>query len=180
MSNLNAVVMAKVRECVEAIEQQTGKKLVVPTVVWSNKMSRSWGKASFIDKTDGRREYIITLSAKVFNAETNALRNTVAHEVAHIADLQLYKNWGHGPTWAMIMSRMLNQPARRLATREEMLEVAPTAKVTRRLMTKYVYSCKCQTHLVSAQAHSKIMKGVGYCCRACASTLVFSNKVTKA
>ena len=38
--------------------------------------------------------------------------DTIPHEIAHIADYHLHGNWGHGPTWKQIMTRMGVTPNR--------------------------------------------------------------------
>lgn len=173
--SVQAITKQVIRETLQKIKERTGKDVQIDEVEWSNRMSRAWGRAE-LGTYCGRRIYRIKLAAKVFTEDSEALRTTVIHEVAHIADFQLYNNWGHGPTWKGIM-RMLGQSPNRLATREEMKQVNLVAK---RKVLKYVYKCSCREHYVAGKAHSSMRRGSVYLCKHCRSSLYYTGQVTKA
>lgn len=54
--------------------------------------------------------YTITISSKIFTKDCVSLKETVYHEVAHIADWQIYRKWGHGETWTRLMYRLGVEP----------------------------------------------------------------------
>ena len=79
----------ELRRCIQLIKNATGVEIAEPAIEWSNKMTSVWGLAS-TKVYNGKRIYHIKLAAKIFLRDTNALRDTVAHELAHIADHVLY------------------------------------------------------------------------------------------
>jgi SprT protein len=98
------------------------------------------------------------------------LRQTVAHEVAHLIAHQLF-GLGikpHGEEWQLIMRGVFELPPDRCHTYE----------VARRKATRYLYRCQCpeQHFPFSAQRHALVAKGRRYFCRRCRATLVFTGQ----
>lgn len=79
-------------------------KCHVDTVILSSRMSRTLGAALFKERAGNFYTYSIKISSKAFTCDSKKLRNTVFHEVAHIADHQNYKKFGHGVTWKYLMN----------------------------------------------------------------------------
>lgn len=173
MSQMDKLAKKYVQQNIELIKAKYGRTVRVDQIEWSNKMHRHWGLASS-KAYNGQRLYIIKLAAKVFTEDSEAFRNTIAHEVAHLADFQIFKEWGHGRTWKAIM-RAIGQNPTRCATEEEAKEIGYTYE--RKRQVRYVYNCSCeQVHYVSGVVHSRIQKGQTYKCRHCRTAISFTNQ----
>jgi len=94
------------------------------------------------------------------------LRQTVAHEVAHLVT---YQRFGgsvrpHGKEWQAIMRGVfLLEPHR-----------CHTYKVTGKARQGFIYRCACRNLVFSARRHALVQKGRLYRCLLCGQTLVFS------
>ena len=142
-----------------------GRKLTRPTVIISNRMTRCWGMA-----TVKSGEYIIKISGKVYvgNEATMALRNTVAHEVAHLVEYELYGEFSHSDRWAYFMT-LLGQTPNRTVTDEKKAETGYIR--VRRQNKKYSHACRCKNHHVGGRVHKNIISGSKYKCRSCGTYL---------
>jgi len=94
------------------------------------------------------------------------LRQTVAHEVAHLVAYQHFggKIRPHGQEWQSIM--------------REVYQLVPQRchqyKVTQKPRKGYLYRCNCSEDLVfSARRHALVKQGRRYRCLRCASELLF-------
>jgi len=178
-----AAAIDEVKKCVEAIRAKTGTTIEVTRVVWSDKMYRTWGVAS-IKPYNGKRQYVIKLASQIFKADTPELRNTVAHEVAHLADFQLYNGWGHGRTWRHVMRTLLGRNPERCVTEEE--KAALNVAIPKRLITKYEYACGCSKFLLggakhkNANAKAAVNGHTGLRCRKCHEYVKFTGNLKKA
>lgn len=98
------------------------------------------------------------------------LRQTVAHEVAHLIAHQLFggRIRPHGREWQSIMQGLYGLPADRCHSYE----------ITRRPVSRFIYRCDCaeREFPFSAQRHALVRKGRRYFCRSCRATLVFSGQ----
>lgn len=97
------------------------------------------------------------------------LRQTVAHEVAHLVAHQLFGDsiQPHGEEWQLIMRGVYELPPNRCHTYE----------IQRRGGTRYIYRCPCTSEFpFTAQRHGLVRKGRRYLCRRCRQTLVFSGE----
>jgi len=97
------------------------------------------------------------------------LRQTVAHEVAHLIAHQVFgaRIQPHGSEWQSIMLGVYGLPAKR----------CHDYAVERRARTCYLYLCQCAERNefpFSAQRHALVAKGRRYFCRRCKATLRFS------
>lgn len=99
------------------------------------------------------------------------LRQTVAHEVAHLLAYTLHgrKIRPHGPQWQAIMRDVFGLPAERCHN----YRLPPSWK------TLYAYACSCQQHQFSAQRHSRATRGQGYLCKKCRHPLAFTGQVER-
>lgn len=98
------------------------------------------------------------------------LRQTVAHEVAHLVAHHMFGNGirAHGEEWQLIMRGVYELPADRCHNYD----------VARRLASRYIYRCECpgRDFPFTAQRHALVRKGRRYFCRSCRATLEFSGQ----
>ncbi|MEX6502654.1 SprT family zinc-dependent metalloprotease [Pseudomonas zhanjiangensis] len=98
------------------------------------------------------------------------LRQTVAHEVAHLVAHQLFglHIQPHGEEWQLIMRGVYELPPLR----------CHSYAVQRRQVMRFIYRCSCPQgeFPFSAQRHAMVAKGRRYFCRRCKVTLRFSGE----
>lgn len=98
------------------------------------------------------------------------LRQTVAHEVAHLIAHQLFglSIQPHGEEWQLIMRGVYELPPHRCHTYD----------VKRRQFSRFIYRCQCPQgeFPFSAQRHALVAKGRRYFCRRCKITLQFTGE----
>ncbi|EWC39426.1 SprT family zinc-dependent metalloprotease [Pseudomonas stutzeri] len=103
------------------------------------------------------------------NAE-HFLRQTVAHEVAHLVAHQMFgpRIQPHGEEWQLIMRGVYELPPDR----------CHNYAVRRRPVIRYLYRCGCpeQDFAFTAQRHALVAKGRRYYCRRCKATLAFTGE----
>lgn len=97
------------------------------------------------------------------------LRQTVAHEVAHLVAHQMFgpRIAPHGEEWQLIMRGVYGLPPDR----------CHSYALQRRVQTRYLYHCACPENAefpFSAQRHRLVSEGRRYYCRRCKVTLRFS------
>lgn len=111
------------------------------------------------------REHRIGLNAPLLRRADGwqAARETVAHEVAHLAAWAVYRDRGHGAGWRQVMAA-LGVPA----TRTHSLDVSGIPGTQRR----WRYRCACSTHRITTTRHNRIRQGrMRYHCRRCGEAL---------
>ena len=116
-------------------------------------------------------ENLLRFNPQLYQANrADFLKQTVAHEVAHLVAHQLFGPGiqAHGEEWQLIMRGAYELPPHR----------CHSYAVERRTATRYLYRCQCpeQDFAFSAQRHSLVSKGRRYLCRRCRATLVFSGQ----
>ncbi|WP_407311580.1 SprT family zinc-dependent metalloprotease [Pseudomonas sp. nanlin1] len=97
------------------------------------------------------------------------LKQTVAHEVAHLVAHQLFGPLiqPHGEEWQLIMRGVYELPPHRCHSYD----------VPRRQVLRYIYKCPCGTHFpFTAQRHRLVRQGRRYLCKGCRQGLVFSGE----
>lgn len=98
------------------------------------------------------------------------LRQTVAHEVAHLIAHQLFglSIQPHGEEWQLIMRGVYELPPHRCHSYD----------VKRRQVSRFIYRCQCPKgeFPFSAQRHALVAKGRRYFCRRCKITLQFTGE----
>lgn len=99
------------------------------------------------------------------------LRQTVAHEVAHLVAHQMFgpRIAPHGEEWQLIMRGVYGLSPDRCHSYE----------VQRRAQTRYLYRCACGEggeFPFSAQRHRLVTEGRRYYCRRCKVTLSFTGQ----
>lgn len=98
------------------------------------------------------------------------LRQTVAHEVAHLVAHQRFGAGirPHGSEWQQIMLKVYGLPAERCHSYE-----------VKRRQRPYLYRCQCpdgELFPFTPQRHALVLRGRSYLCRRCRATLVFSGE----
>jgi len=128
----------------------------------SDTMTRTLGTAS--------RSYVITLNAKAFSGheDSDSFANTVIHELCHLYEFQLKGKLSHSPFWKSLMVDCGAKPNRCFSF-EEQAEIGYVAQTNR---AKFAHNCQCQTHMIGAVIHRKILSGSKYTCKRCKSVLV--------
>ena len=98
------------------------------------------------------------------------LRQTVAHEVAHLIAHRLFglNIQPHGKEWQLIMRGVYGLPPER----------CHNYAVKRAQVSRFIYRCQCPQgeFLFSAQRHALVKKGRRYLCKRCRNTLHFSGE----
>lgn len=133
----------------------------------NSRMTRYFGKALLF--TDGSTE--IEISKKIFKGKTHTLafKNTVQHELAHVAEHFIYGDMSdHGKYWLDIMN-VLGAPTDVFVTNKALQEV--NFDIPRRDLKKYTYKCDCMIHKVGGQVHNNIIKGRAYLCQKCNTSI---------
>jgi hypothetical protein len=117
------------KEALSILQKSTSKRLRVDRILLSNKMKTTMGYALYEFNEKSRRyRYTIKISGVIFKRDSVTLKESVYHEVAHLVDYQIYKQWGHGHTWIRLMHRLGIEPVV-FATDEEYLEAGYTRHV---------------------------------------------------
>ena len=106
---VRALATNYIQEALEILQRTTKKRLRFDELILSGRLSSTMGLANY-HKVGNRYYYTITISSKIFKRDSMALKNTCYHEVAHLADWQIYRNWGHGDTWCRLMRRLGLEP----------------------------------------------------------------------
>ncbi|GAB3384348.1 SprT family zinc-dependent metalloprotease [Azotobacter armeniacus] len=117
------------------------------------------------------RENLLRFNAQLYQENReDFLRQTVAHEVAHLI---AYQRFGaeirpHGGEWQRIMQEVYELPAKR----------CHDYAVQRRRAIHYLYRCLCPAgeFPFTAQRHSLVLRGRRYLCRRCRAVLEFSGE----
>ncbi|MFC3606204.1 SprT family zinc-dependent metalloprotease [Stutzerimonas tarimensis] len=98
------------------------------------------------------------------------LRQTVAHEVAHLVAHQLFgeRIRPHGQEWQRIMRGVYGLTPER----------CHNYPIERRPRRQFLYLCQCpdQEFAFSAQRHALVLKGRRYLCKRCRATLMDSGR----
>ncbi|MDS9874905.1 SprT family zinc-dependent metalloprotease [Pseudomonas protegens] len=116
-------------------------------------------------------ENLLRFNPQLYRENTeDFLKQTVAHEVAHLIAHQLFgeRIQPHGEEWQLIMRGVYELPPNRCHTYD----------VKRRSVTRYIYRRPCaeSDFPFSAQRHKLVAQGRRYLCRRCRQTLVYSGE----
>jgi predicted SprT family Zn-dependent metalloprotease len=163
------------KEVTPLIEAKYGCKIPKIEIIASGHMKTTFGRAEL-----KHGQYSIKLSKYAYegNTQTRAFRNTTIHEIAHIVEHLVYKQFSHSHQWESIMAH-LNEKAARFVTQEKKAEIE-YVRPPKRKMTKYVHKCGagCK-HTLSGQKHNKLMRGMTYTCRKTGARLLSTFETVK-
>jgi predicted SprT family Zn-dependent metalloprotease len=102
--NILSVVQSYVKEALAILDSEN-LSTVVSEVKMNQRLVNSAGKAKYCRRPGtGERVYIIEVSGKIYTVDCPALRKTVFHEVAHLAALQNFNSFDHGPDFVHVMN----------------------------------------------------------------------------
>lgn len=133
---MKEIIINYVNDALLIVKEKTGKYVTIDKVVFCDEI-RSLGLASRKDD-----KFIISISMK-YKADSSALRETVFHEVAHIADYVLFKKWGHGKTWKHIMKQWFNMSPMACASVEKCAEAGIAPRKIKRHKRHLVVCSSC-------------------------------------
>ena len=123
-----------------------------------------------VDAGVAKVSHFFRLYAHVAGNQEDFLRQTVAHEVAHLVAHQLFGDriQAHGEEWQLIMRGVYELPPNRCHNYE----------VQRRVVTRYIYRCPCpqSDFPFTAQRHKLVRQGRRYLCKRCREILVYSGE----
>ncbi|PAU87417.1 SprT family protein [Pseudomonas sp. WN033] len=158
-------LMQRLEDCYRLAEQHFGRHFPRPRVDLDLRGQRA-GVAYLNDNR-------LRFNALMYRQNSaDFLRQTVAHEVAHLIAHQLYgpRIKPHGREWQGLMTQLYGLPAQR----------CHTYQVPRRRSTQYLYRCGCAKQLpFTAQRHAWVTKGRQYLCRRCGNLLHFTGQQTQ-
>jgi len=122
-------------------------------IEWSPRMRSTFALCRYYPNA-GKPYYVIRLSSVVFTRDTTAFRNTIAHEVAHAVDSELYDGWGHDETWQKVMAALGQEPVVGVSEDEAReLGISMYTEPQRR----HEYECECGYHYFTGKQRSAIM-----------------------
>lgn len=136
----------------------------IPTVeIRCDLKGRTAGKVSWRSGTPTLIRYNLTMAK---GQETDFIRETVPHEVAHILCHLLHpKARPHGLEWQAIMVRLGVADPKRCHTFD-------TQKTQIKQQRRWRYSCGCREYQLSTTRHFRILRGEShYHCNACKAAL---------
>ncbi len=116
-------------------------------------------------------DHLLRFNPQLYQANReDFLRQTVAHEVAHLIAHELHGRHirPHGAEWQAIMLQVFGlQPLR-----------CHQYAVPRRQQRSYIYQCSCpqREFPFTPQRHALVRRGRGYLCRTCRQPLQFSGR----
>lgn len=153
----------RVEACYQTAEEFFNKRFERPEV--SLKLRGQKAGVAYLDRNQLR------FNEQLYRANTeHFLRQTVAHEVAHLIAHQMFgpRIRPHGEEWQLIMRGVYGLPPERCHTYE----------VSRRRSNRYIYQCQCpgRDFPFTAQRHALVRKGRRYLCRSCRATLLFTGQ----
>jgi len=151
-----------IQECLTQF-REVYPSVTVPPITWNGRMRTSGGRVR--SQRSERRCIALELNPNVLIDEAR-LYKTLMHELAHVAEIVLYGNGGHGHTWQICMQK-LGQRAERCHT----YDVEHLARRQSRIEAK----CSCMTHMISKQRANKMRRGqASYKCKKCATSIKLS------
>lgn len=155
-------LMQRVEQCYLLAEQRFSRSFRRPQVSFALR-----GKAAGVAHI-GRN--LLRFNSLLYQQNReDFLRQTVAHEVAHMLAHELYGRdiMPHGPQWQGIMQEVFGLPALRCHS----YQLPAVQKTT------YRYRCGCREHELGVRRHRSSERGGHYLCRSCKQRLHFTGTV---
>lgn len=145
-------------EFLSRIPNQTAiPKTVACGIILSNAMRSVAGLAQYSKNQ-------IKLNSRLLNDNPSHIRQTVAHELAHLVSFEIHggEGTGHGILWRKIMILFGVNPDR--------CHALDVSKLKRKHKKHRVY-CKCLDKHVKTIRYNKMIRGTVYRCGACQSVI---------
>lgn len=155
-------LLVRVEVCFTLAETHFQRRFARPTISWKLR-----GQKAGVAYLQGNE---LRFNAQLYQENReDFLRQTVAHEVAHLLVWQLYGKQAapHGAQWAHLMHSLYGLEPRR----------CHHYAVTPRVSVRYLYRCQClndNQHAFSGQRHALVGKGRRYLCRRCQTVVRFT------
>lgn len=147
-------VEQRVAECVEQAAQRFQYKAPAPRVSYDLK-GYTTGEAHL-------NQNMISVNVEALTKHTeDYLRDTIAHEVAHLVAWVRFNTNGHGRAWRVIC-RALGGTGSRCSQ----YDVTP-----QRTLKTFTYRCACREHELTSIRHNRIRRGRAYRCGVCNTAL---------
>ena len=143
----------------------------LPPIEWNKRMRSVAGKVK-IDKKTGV-PVIIQLNPHLLNTSERT-KATLLHELAHVANIHLNKDYSHGMKWKICMIKLGQAP--------NTYHNYDTSKVARKHKRPYKAICKCPGkvfHLTKTRANRIIKNKRIYTCKKCSSFIKLTGGVSK-
>lgn len=157
-------IAIRLEECYQQAEQHFDRKFPRPEI-GTHLRGQSAGAAY-------PQRNMLRFNMELYRANSaHFLRQTVAHEVAHLLAYALYGKHirPHGSQWQAIMQKVFGLPAERC----HQYRLPPSWK------TLYAYACQCRQHQFTAQRHARVRRGQAYVCRSCRQPLAFTGQAER-
>ncbi len=156
-------VLTRIAELLTLVETRLGLHLPMPTVDFDLRGGRAGAAYPM--------QYRLRFNGLLLIDNTDHfLRQTVAHEVAHLVTYRLYGQQArpHGPEWRKVMAQLFGVAAARTHDYDIRIAAALT----------YVYRCGCRErqHYFSIRRHRNALRGNLYLCRHCRMPLSYDYK----
>lgn len=98
------------------------------------------------------------------------LYDTIPHELAHLVAYNVYRDNGHGSGWQRVMINLGCEPNRCHSYDVSAVKRNYTVR-------RFVYSCGCREHYITAQKHNKLQKNSRqFICSSCRGNLSYMNR----
>jgi SprT protein len=152
----------KVEDTLGRLEDVYGKKFKRPAILYDLR-GRMGGMARCNNGV-----YSIRINREALHKERDHyIKQTVPHEVAHIAVFQLYPNAkAHGYEWKRVMRALGLTPSRC-----HTYELTPTRRAQR-----YEATCSCRTIELTSVRVNRMRKGTKYFCTTCKGNLTLKGE----
>jgi len=156
MNDLHEKVLWRVAQLISIAESKLQKEVIPPNVNY-NLSGRIAGKAVYDDPFKGE----IRLNEQLFREnEADFIRQTVAHEVAHVISHYHFQSRGHKGYWRTVMQWFGVEPKR--------CHNYDTQNAARKT---YECNCQCMVHKVSSIVYNRMLRGKKYACKKCKTLL---------
>lgn len=164
-------ILYKVQDCVNLINSRLKMSQFKFPNVEFNLDGIVLGNASYKDWT-----VRFNLKFAKHNPE-EFLKVTVPHEIAHLLDYHLYKKWGHGKTWKMIMRIFFNLEPKACSN----MDLPPDVKVKKNRMNTFIYVCACPGKVfeIGMRKHNLISGGRKFSCVRCRTRIQYKTYIGK-
>ena len=152
------VAQQQIQQQLALVATHMGKQLKAPTVLF-NLRGKTAGQARYHDNTIRINHTLLSQHGEAF------LRETLAHELAHLVTYAFYKRKAapHGAQWAQVMALFGEVPTR---CHQYAVEAVRTVR-------RFEYRCGCKTHQLSTVRHARVVrKKTFYRCISCGDTLL--------